>query len=260
MEIKAKRTATFPRERIELEAVSAAPAEVRWSGGGTPAEGDGPRFRTRFSEGGTHTIRARSHEEVAQIEISVCPLGEWLTRAKDFFGPSLDLGHVKVTTSPWVIGPPGTGWTCNTVVRFKRPTRAEDLPSEATLIHELAHVWEHRAGQAQILTGLLEQVRRRFGNDPYDFGGPAGLRDAKVLSRFSKEGQAQVLTELWKAQHGYRTDRKNVPFSTPGYVDDLRRLAQGAGIGTSDPFRRTLAGALDSAVATLVNVVLALFE
>jgi hypothetical protein len=178
MEIKAKRTAFFPRERIELEAVSGAPGEVRWSGGGTPTYGEGPRFRTRFSAGGTHTIIARSDEEIAQIEVSVCPVDEWLRRAEDFFGPSLDLSRVKVTTSPWVIGPPGTGWTCNTVVRFKRPTRAEDLPSEATLIHELAHVWEHRAGQAQVLAGLLEQVRWRFGRDPYDFGGPAGLRDA----------------------------------------------------------------------------------
>ena len=260
MEIKAKRTAFFPRERIELEAVSVAPGEVRWSGGGKPASGVGPRFRTRFAEGGTHRINARSHEEDAEIEIAVCPIDEWLTRAKMFFGPSLDLDRVKVTTSPWVIGPPVTGWTCNTVVRFKRPTRPEDLPSEATLIHELAHVWEHRAGQAQVLTGLLEQVRGRFGRDPYDFGGPAGLRDAKVLTRFSKEGQAQILTELWKAQQGHPTDRKDVPFSTPGYVEDLRRLVQGAGIGSSDPVRHTFAGMLDSGTATLVNVILALLE
>jgi hypothetical protein len=260
MEIKAKRTAFFPRERIELEAVSDAPGEVRWSGGGKPASGMGPRFRTRLLHGGTHTIHARSREEIAQIEISVCLVDEWLARAKDFFGPSLDLDRVKVTTSPWVLGPRGSAWTCNTVVRFRRPARAEDLPSEATLIHELAHVWEHRAGQAQVLSGLLEQVRSRFGRDPYDFGGPAGLRDAKVLTRFSKEGQAQILTELWKAQHGYQTDHKQIPFSTPGYVEDLRRLVEGAGIGTSDAFRRTFAGVLDSGMAGLVNIVLAMLE
>ena len=259
MEIHAKRTAFFPRERIELNVASGAP-EVRWSGGGTPASGMGPRFRTRFSEGGTHTIQARSGEELAHIEISVCPMDDWLAGAKDFFGPSLDLGRVKVMASPWVAGRRGSAWTCNTVVRFRRPIRAEDLPSEATLIHELAHVWEHRAGQAQVLTGLLEQMRWRFGRDPYDFGGPAGLRDAKVLTQFSKEGQAQIVTELWKAQCGYRTDRKNVPFSTPGYVDDLRRLVQGAGIGISDPIRSTFAGVLDSGTATLVNFILAMFE
>jgi hypothetical protein len=260
MEIKAKRTAFFPHERIELEAVSDTPADVRWSGGGTPASGRGPRFRTRFSQGGTHAIHARSGEGIAEIEISVCPVDEWLARAKDFFGPSLDIGRVKVTASPWVFGRRGSAWTCNTVVRFRRPLRAEDLPSEATLIHELVHVWEHRAGQAQILSGFLEQMRSRFGRDPYDFGGPDGLRDAKALTRFSKEGQAQIVTELWKAQQGYRTDRKEVPFATPGYVEDLRRLVQGAGIGTSDPIRRTFAGVLDSGTATLVNFILAMFE
>jgi hypothetical protein len=260
LDIHAKRTAFFPRERIELEVVSGAPAAVRWSGGGTPASGAGRRFRTRFSEGGTHTIQARSGEDMAQVEISVCPVNEWLARAEDFFGPSLDLGRVKVTASPWVAGRRGSAWTCNTVVRFRRPIRAEDLPSEATLIHELAHVWEHRAGQAQVLTGLLEQVRGRFGRDPYDFGGPAALRDAKILTRFSKEAQAQIVTDLWKAQLGYRTDRKKVPFSTPGYVDDLRRLVQGAGIGISDPIRSTFAGVLDSGTATLVNFILTMFE
>ena len=260
MEIKAKRAAFFPREPIELVVAPGALADVSWSGGGTPASGEGPRFRTRFSRGGSHMIHARSGEELAQIEVTVCPLDEWLARAQAFFGPSLDLKKVKVTTSPYVIGGGGTGWTCNTVVRFKRPIRPEDLPSEATLIHELAHVWEHRAGQAQLLSGLIEQVRRPFGGDPYDFGGPSGLREAKSLTQFSKEGQAQILSELWKAQHGYPTDHKKVPFSTPGYVDDLRRLAQGAGIGTRDPSRRTFAGVLDSGTARLVNVFLALFE
>ena len=260
MEITAKRTAFFPRERVELDAVSDDPNGIRWSVDGTQASTTGPHFRARFGEGGTYSIEARSRGEVAQIEIAVCPVDEWLTRAARFFGASLDLSRVKVTASPWVIGPPGTGWTCNTVVRFKRPTRAEDLPAEATLIHELAHVWEHRAGQAQVLTGFVEQVRRRFGHDPYDFGGPAGLRDAKVITRFSKEAQAQILTELWRAQQGHSTDHRNVPFSTPGYMEDLRRLAEGAGIGASDPARKTFGGVLDSWVAGLVNAVLSMFE
>lgn len=260
MEITATRTAFFPRERVQLEAVADDPDGVRWSVGGMPASGSGPRFRASFTAGGTYSIEARSNGEVARIEITVCPVDEWLREAEDFFGPSLDLDRVRITASPWVIGPPGTGWTCNTVVRFKRPTRTADLPSEATLIHELAHVWEHRSGQAQILMGFLEQVRRRFGHDPYDFGGPAGLRDATTLARFSKEGQAQILTELWRAQHGHVTDRQQIPFSTPGYMEDLRRLARGAGIGTSDPVRRTVAGVLDSGMARLVNVVLSMFE
>ena len=51
-----------------------------------------------------------------------------------------------------------------------------------------------------------------------------------------------------------------MPLTTPGYVDDLRRLVQSAGIGTSDPIRRTFAGVLDSGTATLVNLILTMFE
>ena len=256
MEITVKRTAFLPGERAELSA-KGAPEEIRWSGGGEPASGRGSRFRTTFFEGGKYAILAEGPEGTGQLDITVCPVDEWLIRAKDFFGPSLDLTRVEVKASRWVFGSSTSGWTCNTVVRFKRPSRAEDLPSEATLIHELGHVWEHRAGQTQLLSGLVEQVGKLFGRDPYDFGGPAGLRDAQTLTGFSKESQAQIMTELWKSEHGYTLDRKKVPFSTAGYVDDLRRLVRDAGVGTTDPTRRTLAGAIDSGIARLVNAILA---
>lgn len=190
----------------------------------------------------------------------MCPIDDWFEDARDFFGPSLDLSRVRVKASRWVFGSSSSAWTCNTVVRFKRPTGPEDLPSEATLIHELGHVWEHRSGQAQLLSGLVEQMGRMFGRDPYDFGGPAGLRDADTLTTFSKEGEAQIITELWKAEHGYRTDRMDVPFSTTGYVDEVRRLVEGAGIGTRDPNRCTLGGAIDSGIARLVDLLLARFD
>jgi len=261
MEIEAKRTACFAGEVVALEADSDGPGGVRWTGGGAPASGEGRGFRTVYSEGGTYTVRAERGEETAEVEITVCPMQEWLERAADFFGPALDLGRVRVIGSRWVLGPRGSAWTCNTVVRFRRPIRAEDLPSEATLIHELGHVWEHRAGQTQLLSGLLEQMGRRFRRrDPYDYGGPAGVRSAESLTRFSKESQAQIISELWKAEHGHRTDRKNVEFTSEGYLDDLRRLVRGAGIGTADPTRRTFGGAIDSWIARSANLVLARFE
>jgi len=255
MEITAKRTAFLPGEQGAFSA-SAAPEDVRWSGGGAPASGRGRRFRTTFVEGGRYTIRAEGPDETVHLEISVGPIAEWLSRAKDFFGPSLDLAGVQVKASRWVLGSSTSGWTCNTVIRFRRPIREEDLPSEATLIHELGHLWEHRAGQTQLLSGLVEQIGRLFGRDPYDFGGPAGLHDARTLTGFSKESQAQILTELWKAEHGYDADRKAVPFSTPGYVDDLRRLVRDAGIGATDPTRRTVGGRIDAGVARVVNAIL----
>ena len=117
---------------------------------------------------------------------------EWLSRARPFYGPSVDFSRVRVGASRLVLGRSGTAWTCNDVIRFKRARRPEELPSESTLIHELGHVWEHQTGQAQLLRGVIEQIGRRFGRDPYDFGGPEGLREASSLTAFTKEGQAQI--------------------------------------------------------------------
>jgi hypothetical protein len=184
------------------------------------------------------------------------PPDEWLQRAATFYGPSVDLSRVRFGSTWLVLGRPGTAWTCNNVVRFKR-ARAEggEVLSEATLIHELAHVWQHQSGQAQLLRGLVEQVGRLLGDDPYDFGGPDGVRKATTLTSFTKESQAQIVTELWKSQNGYPTDRKRVPFATPGYVGDLTRLVLGAGIGTRPTPRRTFAGTVDAVVARVVNAI-----
>src|SRR6266545_4093097 len=159
-----------------------------------------------------------------------------------------------------VFGSGGTGWTCNTVIRFKRARRAGDLPDEPTLIHELGHVWEHQTGQAQVLKGLVEQTGKLLGHDPYDFGGAEGVKRAMRLTDFSKESQAQILMEYWMSQHGFDSDSNGVSFSTPGYVEDLRRLVQAAGIGSLSRRRRTFAGVIDSGVGRVVNALLRMME
>jgi hypothetical protein len=188
-----------------------------------------------------------------EFQVTVDEVKAWLSRAASFYGPSIDFSKVTVKTSPLVFGPAGTAWTCNNVIRFKRGTRAQGLPVEATFIHELGHVWEHQTGQAQLLKGIVEQIGTRFRHDPYDFGGPDGVHNARTLTDFSKESQAQIIMELWKSAHGYERDSKNVAYSTAGYVDDLRRLVEGAGIGTRSSARRTVAGAIDTGVARALN-------
>ena len=258
MEITSRDVA-FPSEPVTLS-VSSSEIEtddaVDWSGGGAPTSGTGRRFVTSFAAGGEYTVVARRRGVETRATITVCPIDEWLMRARAFYGPSLDLSDVRVTTSWAVRGGAGTAWTCNTVIRFKRPKHPEDLPPEPTLIHELGHVWEHQNGQAQLLSGFVEQLGRLFGRDPYDYGGPEGVRRAPTLAGFSKESQAQIVTERWKALHSYRADRMGIELSTAGYAEDLERLVVGAGIGVSPSSRRTVAGLIDAAVATLVNLVL----
>jgi hypothetical protein len=259
MKGRATREAALPGEPFVFEVSPGSGCtdeDVVWSGGGIPATGVGRRFTTAFPVGGTHTVTAACGGLTARFHVTVCPVDEWLARAREFYGPSIDLSRVRVRTSRAVLGAPGTAWTCNTVIRFKLSKRAEDLPRESTLIHELVHVWEHQSGQAQLVPGFLEQIGRLFGRDPYDFGGPERLRNARTLRQFNKESQAQIVTELWRSVSGSTADRKGIPFSTPGYVEDLRRLVDEARIGVEAGHRRTLASTLDAAVARVVNTVL----
>ena len=255
------REAGFPGERYGFEIVpdpGCVDADIRWSGGGDPATGTGRTFQTTFAVGGDFAVTARCETQTRAFSVTVCRVNEWLVRAAEFYGPAIDLRRVRVKESWAVGGSGGTGWTCNDVVRFKRAHLAKDLPDESTLIHELAHVWEHQSGQAQLLKGMVEQTSRVFGRDPYDFGGPAGAHAGAKLTDFKKEGQAEIIRDYWMSQHGYPSDMLGVPFSTPGYVDDLRRLVAGAGIGTTAPAGRSAASAIDAVVAGFVNAVVRL--
>jgi hypothetical protein len=254
--------AGFPGERLVFK-VTPEPAdrgEIRWSGGGEPATGTGRRFRSAFVASGTHTVTATRGSDSHSFAVEIAPLEQWMLDARTFYGHSLDFSKVRVKASRIVFGPAGTGWTCNTVIRFKRARRPEDLPVEPTLIHELGHVWEHQTGQAQLLRGMIEQLGRLFGRDPYDYGGPDGVRKATKLTQFKKEGQAQIIMEHWKSLKGYSDDSMGVSLFTPGYRDDLRRLVQGAGIGSMSREGRSLTRSIDSAVAHVVNGVLGPFE
>lgn len=256
---RAERRAAFPGERVRFEAApdpAAADVDIEWSGGGDPSTGSGRRFETAFVDGGVHEVAARCGEEALRFPVTICEVDDWLSRASTFFGPSVDLARVRVLSSRLVWGPAGTAWTCNDTIRFKRPTETTDLPRESTLIHELGHVWEHQSGQAQLMVGIAEQIGRALGRDPYDYGGPEGLRAARALTEFSKESQAQIVTELWRARHGSDRDRRGVPFSAPGYLGQLERLVAGAGIGTRASVRASVAARVDGMLARFVNVVM----
>jgi hypothetical protein len=257
------RSASFPGERLTFEVADdrdPAREEIGWTAGGTPATGSGRRFATAFQAGGTFTITARRGTEAVQFPVTVCPVDRWLLDASEFFGPSIRLSDVRVRSSGFVIGPSGIGWTCNDVVRFKRPTRPEDLPEESTLVHELTHVWEHQSGQAQLLKGVVEQIGKLIGRDPYDFGGPDGVRAGRALTDFTKEGQAQIVMEFWRSEHGALSDTRGTPFATPGYREDLERLVRGAGIGTSASHRRSVMSGIDRVAAAILNGLLGLVE
>jgi hypothetical protein len=254
---EAKRLACFPGERLEFRAWPApgrGDEDIEWSGGGAPDAGPGRRFRTSFERSGSYAVRARSGDASVEFVVAVCPIDEWMAEAAAFYGPSLDLRDVRVASSRLVLGGSGTGFTCNRVIRFKRPLTEEHLPSSSTLVHELGHVWEHQDGRAQLLRGFVEQVGKRLGRDPYDYGGPSGAASTTDFRSLRLESQAQIIQELWRARHGAATDMRDHPF-TASYVDDLQRLVDGAGIGTMAPRGKTVASRIDGIVAGIVNAI-----
>src|SRR5262245_52533864 len=156
------RSAGFPSENLAFEVADelGPEASIRWRGGCDPETGMGCTFETAFAEGGDFCVIASSPGGTIEFPVTICPADAWLRDAASFFGPSVDLSLVRVRPSRFVVGPSGTGWTCGDVIRFKRPSHPEDLPDEATLVHELTHVWEHQSGQAQLLAGLKEQIAK----------------------------------------------------------------------------------------------------
>ncbi len=111
------------------------------------------------------------------------------------------------------------------------------------------------------MSAVFEQLKgaiiRTF--DPYNYGGVLGVATLHKLSSFLTEGQAQIITEYWKSQHGFTHDRLQNPFSQD-YVQNLARLIEGAGIGLPVPGRATLASRIDTVATKLVNGVLGLFD
>jgi hypothetical protein len=249
--------------------------DIHWTGGGEPQTGRGRRFVTRWRSGGTYTVTATTvtattvtatgvtatgGPTAVTFSVHVCSVDKALEEAADFYGPSVDMARVTVKASSVIVN--GRPWTAGNTVRFPRPVDVESCPDLQTLIHELAHVWEHQNGQSQILSGALEQLGHLLlpGYNPYDFGGPTGVHGARRLQDYSKESQAQIIENYWRSLHGFGADTVGNPF-TAGYRADLQRLVQGAGIGTSPPAGAisTVQGAADSVAQGIVNHVLEIF-
>jgi hypothetical protein len=196
-------------------------------------------------------------QEGEGVVARISGLEDHFEAARGFYGAAVDLRKVRVKGS-WVVFGRSAGWTCNNVVRFKNARRGEDIDL-STFIHELGHVWEHQTGQAQVLRGLVEQLGRLRGRDPYDYGGPSGAQHVTRLQDLTKESQAMILEEYWRFREGEVADVRGNKF-TAEYEGDLRRLVEGAGIGTTPPRWRGLAGAIDTAAGSVVNGVLGLFR
>jgi hypothetical protein len=187
----------------------------------------------------------------------VCDLSKMLAQAARFYGPSIDFSQVTVRRSRVALG--RRPWTANNTIRLAdRPQAGSgggcSGPALATLVHELAHVWQYQNGNLQLLRGVVEQMNYQLGRDPYDYGGAAGVRAAvkagSALISFSNESQAQILEDYWSALNVPGATGYGRESFTPAYVDDLRTLVTGAGIGSRAP---SGANRVETATGWVVN-------
>jgi hypothetical protein len=182
-----------------------------------------------------------------------------LGQAAEFFGPSIDMTQVSLRSTSISLG--RRPWTADNVIRFhaSTPLGAADM---ATLVHELAHVWQYQNGNLQLLHGLAEQTERALGKDPYDYGGAGGVRAAVEtgagLQTFNNESQASIVEDYWSSLHGATAGRTGDEF-TEVYVEDLRTLVAGAGIGKrppagASPIETVAGGVVNVAVSGLESI------
>jgi hypothetical protein len=197
-------------------------------------------------------VRIRPGADRARHLFEACDIDGLLAEAAKFYGPSIDFSRVKVTPSKIALG--GRPWTANGTIRLPDTKRPEGCPPQATIVHELAHVWQYQNGNLQLLRGLVEQISNQFGRNPYDYGGAAGVeaavRSGASLLSFSNESQAQIIEDYWSSVHGSGETGYGGERFTAAYVQAMQVLVSDAGIGTRPP-----AGAnpIERAVGWVVN-------
>jgi len=137
-----------------------------------------------------------------------------LASLAEFWGDSLDLRPIRFVESPLARLAGRAFVTHNTVHWPGPPPASASDPWMSTLVHELAHCWQHQTGAWQLGRGVIEQalytlfglplVRLGFvpWYDPYDYGGPTGLAGTGSLSELRLEAQATVIEHRWLAARG----------------------------------------------------------
>lgn len=171
-----------------------------------------------------------------------------LENARDFWGDALDLGAVRFVEDRCA-RLTGRAFVIHDTIHWPGPVPIRPGPTDmSTVIHELAHCWQHQTRRWQLTRGIIEQTLftlfgwwlRGLGlrplYDPYDYGGPRGVARAERLDRFRLEAQATIIEHHWRAAHAGATSIGADPLVDEGgrptaYARDLARLCREEGIG-----------------------------
>jgi hypothetical protein len=124
--------------------------------------------------------------------------------ARQAFGGALGLAPVRFLPSPWPFDRAfvagrwfGRDWIVWPRRALPRDIAAAPLRLQATLIHELTHVWQAQQG-VNLLTGKL-----RAGDRPSSYEYPVGMDCA--WGALNIEQQAMVVEDRFRLTRGQRT-------------------------------------------------------
>ncbi|MEO7146232.1 MAG: DUF4157 domain-containing protein [Bryobacteraceae bacterium] len=136
-------------------------------------------------------------------------------KASSVFGGSINFELVRVDQHA-VLGP-GLSKNPRAYTSFHTINGWGGL-DDATLIHELTHVWQYEQAGAIYMPQALH-AQMSLGNKAYHYGGAAGLQVAKTggqrLTSFNREQQAQIVEDL------YLIKTTGAPLIEPGGPTDL---------------------------------------
>jgi len=170
-----------------------------------------------------------------------------LEKARVFWGDALDLQSIRFVDSRSA-RLTGRAFVTHNTIHWPGPTPAQPTPAEmATVVHELAHCWQHQTGRWQLSRGIVEQILYTLLGwwlialggrplyNPYDYGGPTGISMGARLGSFRLEAQASIVEDCWKMRFGGYESIRGEPLrdaegSPTSFARDLRRLCREAGL------------------------------
>lgn len=124
--------------------------------------------------------------------------------ARSIFGAALDTSRVCVHARAYLPGQAKrVAMTPNGEVWFRpedhKPDFSRTVGDSAWLVHELVHAWQFQTGRSVRLRGLLEQVGRLFGRNPYLYG---LLDPMRPYRSYNNEQQAAIVEDYFRIGHG----------------------------------------------------------
>ena len=129
----------------------------------------------------------------------------------------LDLAAVRIVEGPCgLLGLPGRAFVVGNTIFFPSRWLRRERDREATLVHELVHVWQF---QSRGIRYLSEALWAQWLGEGYDYR--RGVDRGRSWARLNPEQQAQLVEDAWRRKQWDRPPSS--PDRLAGVVREARR-------------------------------------